>query len=156
IAASQQNTPRFQGERIHWRTFHQAVVYEGGRKTSSRLQGEPKWPGKHRKSSKCRAAWKSTCMLAPPASKRRERLTFNAGGPSGVTRSWIQERGWHEVHLRSIWADQSGGSALRVCRGTDHASRRRPGRCGGRRRTAVELRLPDLPGGTKRTAGFAG
>jgi len=31
-------------------------------------KGEPKWPGKHQRSSKCRSAWKSTCMRAPPAS----------------------------------------------------------------------------------------
>jgi hypothetical protein len=37
-------------------------------------QGEPKWPGKPQKSSKCRLAWKSTCMPAPPASKRLRRL----------------------------------------------------------------------------------
>jgi len=26
-----------------------------------------KWPGKHQELSKCRSAWKSTCMRAPPA-----------------------------------------------------------------------------------------
>jgi hypothetical protein len=34
-------------------------------------KGEPKWLGKHRKSSKCRSEWKSTCICARPASKRR-------------------------------------------------------------------------------------
>src|SRR5579883_838204 len=40
--------------------------------TSSQLtnEGEPKWPGKPPRSSKCPWAWKSTCMPAPPASRR--------------------------------------------------------------------------------------
>ena len=41
------------------------------RASSSVSKGGPKWPGKHRKSSKCPSEWKSTCTCAPPASKRR-------------------------------------------------------------------------------------
>ena len=41
------------------------------RVSSSGIKGEPKWPGKHRKSSKCRSEWKSTCICARSASKRR-------------------------------------------------------------------------------------
>src|SRR6185437_9081001 len=37
-------------------------------------EGEPQWPGRPRRSSKCRLAWKSTCMRAPPASKRQRQL----------------------------------------------------------------------------------
>ena len=36
-------------------------------------KGNAKWPGKRRKSSKWRSAWKSTCICALPASKRRLR-----------------------------------------------------------------------------------
>src|SRR5689334_10044932 len=34
--------------------------------------GDPEWPGKLRRSWKCRSAWKSTCTPAPHASKTDE------------------------------------------------------------------------------------
>src|SRR5439155_2926033 len=37
-------------------------------------KGEPKWPGRPQRSWKCRSAWKSICMHAPPASKRTRQL----------------------------------------------------------------------------------
>src|ERR1700676_1045965 len=75
-------------KRFHWRTFQSRLVYLAVRAEIVRFtQGEPKWPGRPRRSSKCRSAWKSTCMPAPPASKRLRQLHFDLGGPSGVTRS---------------------------------------------------------------------
>jgi bifunctional non-homologous end joining protein LigD len=40
---------------------------------SKRTDAPAKWLGKHLKSSKCRSAWRSTCICAPPASRRKRR-----------------------------------------------------------------------------------
>jgi hypothetical protein len=53
----------------------QYLIGEGGMRPNAKRRA--KWRGKHQKSSKCRSAWKSTCMRAPPASngQRILRLT---------------------------------------------------------------------------------
>jgi len=55
-------------KRFRWRTFRSVLRWRRDGVRPVRLQGEPKWPGKHRRLSKFRLAWKSTCMPAPPAS----------------------------------------------------------------------------------------
>ena len=64
------STHRFMTQRFHWRSFVSAIPCLSGR-TSSGSRRRAQWPGKHPRSSKCRSAWKSTCMRAPPASKRK-------------------------------------------------------------------------------------
>jgi hypothetical protein len=60
--APQQGTRGFPDEKISLANFssHGSLLVRA--EVRPRLKGEPKWPGKHRGSSKCRAAWKSTCM----------------------------------------------------------------------------------------------
>ncbi|BBB98044.1 virulence factor BrkB family protein [Bradyrhizobium elkanii USDA 61] len=57
--------------KFNWRTFPTTVLYSAGRKVRPVATRRAKWPGKHRRSWKCRSAWKSTCICAQPASKRQ-------------------------------------------------------------------------------------
>src|SRR6266567_1954186 len=66
-------------------SYQQYLIGEGGLRPVPKRSG--KWLGKHKKSSKCRWAWKSTCICALPANKRRAIVLHYAGGPPGVARS---------------------------------------------------------------------
>jgi|SRR5450756_312302 len=57
-------------------------------------QGDPRWPGRLQKSSKCRLAWKSTCTPARLASKRTRQLRiFHGGGLPVVTELGLRNAG---------------------------------------------------------------
>jgi hypothetical protein len=71
-------------------------------------------------------------------------FSFCAGGLPGVTRS----RAWGRVVRRGPPRVVVASRSLH--RETDHASRRRPGRWGGRWRSAMELRMPGMPEGQRR------
>ena len=125
-------------------SFRISLSREGG---VVRLQRSAKWPGKHPRSSKCRSAWKSTCMPAPPASKRPRQLH--------VRRRWTSRR--DTFPISGPWPcrcppSKFVTSSFRNLQETDHASRRRPGRRGRWRRSAVELRMSGLRGGANRSS----
>ena len=104
-------------------------------------KGEPKWPGKPRRSSKCRSAWKSTCMCAPPASKRQRHFTILTQVDLRAVTN-VSETVASCVCSRASTSCVSQSGNLQE---TDHASRRRPGRRGRWRRSAVELRMSGVP-----------
>ena len=87
------------------------------------------------------------CLRRPQVSGC-DSFTFYVGGPPGVTRSRSRDRGHTGVHLRRF----CNSPVFVILQETDHASRRRPGRRGRWRRSAVELRMSGLPGSANRAS----
>src|SRR6185437_4941680 len=56
--------------RFYWRTSQSVLICVARAEVALARARRVKWPGKHQRSLKCRSAWKSTCMRAPPANKR--------------------------------------------------------------------------------------
>src|ERR1700709_1185159 len=73
----------------------------------------PRWPGKLRKSSKCRSAWKSTCTPAPHANNRVE-TTWRPRGLVLRVQPWGRGRCGGSSNLFRIEEVQVGAAICKI------------------------------------------